>query len=457
MKHPYLRGGRRQRIGSVAVATLAALGLGVSLAACAPGSSAPESSAAAAPESVSTSIGSEPIELTMYDGQGLKNLDEALIAGFQKQYPNVTITGTWDPDDVTTQNQPRQLASADPPDLVRLISVTDAVKNNLVTNLDPYADAYGWDELPASQLVQFRVSADAVAGSGSLYAKPSGFTMTGLYYNKALAQQIGMTQPPATVDEFTALLGKAKDAGLQPIMTGNQQGGAVLSYQLMLNTAMGVEPTSDWVFTVAGATIDNPESVQAATVLDGWQKAGYLPEGVNGIDGATASGEFTKGSGVFYPSGNWDANTLSTSMPGNVAFMAMPPMTAGGDQAAMSDAATAFGISAKSTKKDAAAAFLNYLSSDEARQAAVDAGFMPSGTASQPTPTIPAGAVLNDVQTAFQAVSGANGQVPFVQNATPGITNRAWNPESQLLLDGQSTPEQFVANVQKEYESELSR
>ncbi len=457
MKYPSPNSGRRRRIGSVAVATVAAIGLGVSLAACAPGSSAPASSAAAAPETVSTSLGSEPIELTLYDGQGLKKLDEALIAGFEKQYPNVTITGTWDPDDVTTQNQPRQLASANPPDLVRLISVTDAVKNNLVTNLDPYAAAYGWDELPASQLVQFRVSADGVAGSGSLYAKPSGFTMTGVYYNKALAQQIGMTQPPATVDDFTALLGKAKDAGLQPIMTSNQTGASVLSFQLMLNTSMGVKATSDWVFTVPNSTIDNPESVKAATILDGWQKSGYLPAGVNGIDGSTASGEFTAGNGVFFPSGNWDANTLNTSMPGNVGFMAMPPMTAGGDQAAMSDAATAFGIAAKSTKKDAAAAFLNYLSSDEARQAAVDAGFMASGTPSQPAPTIPAGSVLNDVQSAFQAISAVNGQVPFVQNATPGITNRAWNPESQLLLDGQSTPEQFVANVQKEYESELNR
>lgn len=454
MKDPRRPGGRR-RIGSIAVATLAVVGLGA-LTACAPGSSADPTSAAP-PESVSTTLGSEPIELTLYDGQGLKKLDEALIAGFEKQYPNVTITGTWDPDDVTTQNQPRQLSSANPPDLVRLISVTDSVKNGLVTNLDPYATAYGWDELPASQLVQYRVSDDGVAGSGSLYAKPSGFTMTGLYYNKDLAQQIGMTQPPASVDELTTLLGKAKSAGLQPIMTGNQQGGAVLSYQMILNTSMGVKPTSDWVFTVAGATIDNPESIKAATVLDEWNKAGYLPEGINGIDGATASGEFTKGTGVFYPSGNWDATTLNTSMPGNVGFMAMPPITTGDDPAATSDAATAFGISAKSANKDAAAAFLNYLSSDEARQAAVDAGFMPSGTAAQPAPTIPADSVLNEVQSAFQAVSAASGQVPFVQNATPGISNRAWNPESQLLLDGQSTPEEFVANVQKEYESELSR
>ena len=175
------------------------------------------------------------------------------------------------------------------------------------------------------------------------------------------------------------------------------------------------------------------------------------------MDGTTATGQFTSGTGVFMASGNWDATNLNTAMPGNVGFMPMPPMTAGDSFAATSDAATAFGIAAKSTNKDAAAAFLNYLSSDAARQDAVDAGFMPSGTTTQPAPTIPADSVLNDVQAGFTQVSTASGQVPFVQNATAGISDRAWTPESQLLVAGQSTPEQFLTNVQTEYETELKK
>ncbi len=136
--------------------------------------------------------------LKLYDGQGLKSMDQALIAAFKTKYPNITINGTWDPDNVTTQNQPRQLASATPPDLIRVISVTGGVKDGLLTNLDSYATAYGWDKLPASQLSQFRAE-NGVAGSGNLYAKASGFTMTGLYYNKKLATQIGMTTPPKSV------------------------------------------------------------------------------------------------------------------------------------------------------------------------------------------------------------------------------------------------------------------
>jgi raffinose/stachyose/melibiose transport system substrate-binding protein len=452
MQHARRVGGPAGRIGSIAVAVVAA----VALAACSgPGSSAPASSNTA-PESVSTSIGSAPVSLTLYDGAGLKKLDDALIAGFQQQYPNVTIKATYDPDDVTTQNQPRLLASETPPDLARVISVTDGVKNGLLTNLDAYSTAYGWDKLPASQLTQYRVT-DGVAGSGSLYAKPSGFTIVGLYYNKALADQIGMTTPPASVDELTTLMGKAKAAGLVPLNASNQAGATVMAYQLMLNTSLGTKAVSDWVFTVPDATIDTPDGVAPATTLDNWVKQGYLPEGVNGTDSSAALSAFTSGNSVFWAWGNWEATNLDKGLSGNVGFMPMPPMEAGGDVAAMSDAATAFGIAAKSANKDAAAAFLNYLSSDEARQAAIDSAYMPTGTADQPAPTIPADSVLNDVVMAFQDVSEANGQVPFVQNATAGISDRAWTPESQLLLAGQSTPEQFVTNVQTEYEKEAKK
>jgi multiple sugar transport system substrate-binding protein/raffinose/stachyose/melibiose transport system substrate-binding protein len=386
----------------------------------------------------------------------LKNIDDALITAFAKKYPNVTIKPTYDPDNVTTQNQPRQLASATPPDLIRVISVASGVKNNLLSNLDAYATAYGWDKLPPAQLSQFRAQ-NGVAGSGSLYAKPSGFTMTGLYYNKALATQIGMTTPPASVDELTALMAKAKTAGLVPMVVANKEGGGAFPFQLLLNSVMGPDKVAAWVFNASGATIKTPEATKAAQQVLDWNKAGYFPDGVNGLDANAADALFASNKGVFFPWGNWDAANLDKAMPGKVGFMAMPPATSGGQVAAMSDAATSFGIPSKSTHKDAAALFLNFLSTDEARQIAVDNGFMPSGTADQAAPTIKADSVLNDVTAAFKAVSSANGQVPFIQNATAGIANQAWNPETQLLLGGKETAEQFVTNVQTKYQSELGR
>lgn len=443
---------RRPRIGLLVATAIAALGV----AACAPPGPAAAPEGSTAPASVSTALPSTPVTLKLYDGQGLKTMDEALIAAFQKKYPQVTIEGTYDPDNVTTQNQPRQLASATPPDLIRVISVTDGTKNGLLTDLDPYAAAYGWDKLPAAQLAQFRSEND-VAGSGPLYAKPSGFTMTGLYYDKKNAAALGMTKAPGSVEEVTALLGKAKDAGLVGLVTSNKTGAVVLPFQPMLNTSMGPDAVSTWVFNARGATIDTPESVQAATTLDEWNKAGYLPSDLNASDANTAMAAFTGGKGLFYSSGNWDAPNLDKTMAGNVGFVEMPPVTADGKAAAMSDASTAFGIPSKSKNKDAAAAFLSFLSSDEARQIAIDNGFMPSGTTDQAAPKVADDSVLGDVVKGFTTVSANGALVPFVQNATAGISDQAWTPESQLLIAGKSTPQQFVANVQAKYVDQLQR
>jgi multiple sugar transport system substrate-binding protein/raffinose/stachyose/melibiose transport system substrate-binding protein len=436
--------------------------LGVLAVAGAAGCSAPGPAASSgapgdpSPTAVSTSVGPEPVTLKLYDGQGLKAVDDALIAAFTKKHPNVTINPTYDPDNVTTQNQPRQIASATPPDLVRVISVTAGTRNNLLTNLDAYATAYGWDRLPASQLAQFRQK-DGVAGSGSLYAKASGFTMTGLYYNKKLAAQVGMEKAPSSVEELTTLMTKAKAAGLTGMVVANKEGGAVFPFQLLVNSAMGPGTVAKWVFNAPGATINTPQAVAAAKQVQDWNKDGLFPASVNALDATAADALFASGTGLFFPWGNWDAANLDKTMPGQVGFFPMPPASSGAPVAAMSDAATAFGIPSTSKNKDAAAAFLDFLSSDVARQIAVDHGFMPSGLGTQQAPTVKPGSVLNDVTKAFADVSAAGGQVPFVQNATAGISNRAWNPESQLLLGGSSTPEQFVQNVQAKYEEELKR
>lgn len=431
--------------------------VGGALAACAPsGSSGGGGSPAAAASTVQTTIGSEPVTLTLYDGQGLKAIDEALIAAFKKKHPNVTITGTYDPDNVTTQNQPRRLNASTPPDLIRVISVTDGTKNGLLTDLTAYEQAYGWNALPSSQLTQYRVRG-GVAGSGALYAKPSGFTMTGLYYNKKLARQIGMTTPPTTVAELTALFAKAKAAGLTGLIVGNKEGAAVMPFQLMANSSMGIQAVSSWVFNAPGAKINTAAGVKAAQQLLDWQKAGYFPDGVNGIDATGTDGQFAANKGVFYAWGNWDAANLDKTMPGNVGFFEFPAFAAGSAVGAMSDAATAFGIPSRSKNKDAAALFLDFLSGDEARQIAVDNSFMPSGATTGTAPTTASGSVLADVLKAFSTLTTNGGQVPFVQNATAGISNQAWTPESQNLLGGKSTAQQFLDNVQKQYESELQK
>ncbi|GGG71545.1 sugar ABC transporter substrate-binding protein [Kocuria dechangensis] len=437
---------------------LRVLGLGAcalfALAACAPpGSGSQPAASETAPTEVSTELGDEPVELTLYDGAGLKAKDEALIEAFTQKHPNVTITGRYDPDDVQAQNAPRVLASDDPPDIARVIALSDVAGDGLLTNLDAYADAYGWDELPEGQLAQYRVDENGVRGEGPQYTMADGFTVTGFYYNKELAEKVGMTEPPQTVEELEGLLAEAKDAGIVPIMAGNQTGQVMTTTQMLLNNALGAGSINEWVFHAPEATVDTPGAAEAVATVQDWAEAGYFPADTNGTDATGALGRFAQGEALLYASGNWDAAALDEQMGDDVGFF-LPPAPEGNEPATMSDPASNFAIPAGSDAKDAAAAFLDFLRSEEARQVVADAGFAPSGEGE--VPTTEEGSVKAQIQEAFARLVEADGQVQFVQNATNGLTT-TWNSEVQRLVDGSTTPEDLLGAVQTKYEDELGR
>lgn len=296
------------------------------LAACAPGGTSESGPAPAKP--VSTAIGGEPVTLKLLVTSGVDvPFYTALGKLFHAKYSNVTVKVENQDYATLTTTIARTLAGNNVPDLVRVPQLGNLTKDHLLISLDPYAQAYGWNEWPQSQFASTRVGPDGTQrGTGSLYAAGAGFGLTGMYYNKAYAQRIGMTRPPATVAEFEQLLAKAKDAGLQPIMINGKDGGSVYPLQnLAMSSAGDAQAVQDWNYTKPGANIDTAATVKAATTLQRWGQAGYLPADVNDIDQTRAPAEFIKGNGVFFPSGNWQAPGLDKTGPGQFGFSCSRP------------------------------------------------------------------------------------------------------------------------------------
>ena len=248
----------RRHIAAAGSALLAVL-----LAGCAgAGSGGPQqgNSTTALPEA--PTCGTSPVVLNAFFETGF-DLPFKLSEEFTKQYPNVT----WDIKQDQFQNlinaTPRLLSGDNPPDLIRLPTMVSLVKDGLLKNLDGYAAGFGWDKWPAAQLAQNRVAADGTRGSGSLYAMGLNYSLTGVFYNKQLATQIGMTKPPATVAEFDALLAAAKAKGVLPIMVWNASasgGGLAFPLQQLMAAYGPTQPINDWIFQKAGATIDTPSN-----------------------------------------------------------------------------------------------------------------------------------------------------------------------------------------------------
>ncbi len=403
--------------------------------------------------------GTEPVTLNAYFETGF-DLPVKLSEEFTKQFPNVTWDIKQDQFANLINSTPRLLSGDNPPDLIRLPTMVSFAKQGLLKNLDGYATAFGWDEWPVPQLNQNRVSEDGVRGSGSLYAMGLNYSLTGIFYNKELAAQIGMTESPKTVAEFEDLLAKAKDAGLLPIMQwGSAKSGMGLAFPLQnLMAAFGpVGPINEWIFQKPSATINTPENLVAAQHLEEWIKNGYFPPDINAIEYTDANARFGKGEGVFIFNGDWQNAGYDTDMPGNVGFFVMPPAEADGSPAAMSAPLT-FGIAANAKNADCAAFFFNWVgSNDEARKINVAVGGSnPGGPSGATMPAVAEGSVTNETLAAGTVVGEAGTSMDFIANATSAIFAQGWTPELQNMVGGRQDAAGLLEAVQAEYERELS-
>ncbi|MFD6333792.1 ABC transporter substrate-binding protein [Streptomyces niveus] len=426
----------------------------LALAGCAPGSPA------AAPTSsgeVDLKLTSDKITIKIQDETGFPVTDD-LAAEFTKQHPNVTFKVVRDSFQNLTANAPRLIAGADAPDLIRLPTMGDTVKDGLLTNLDPYFKGYGWDKFSVGQLAPSRMSTEGVRGEGSLYQMGLGYSVTGIYVNEKYAKQLGLSGAPATIAELEGWMAKAKAAKILPVQIGMQDGVGTFALQALINQYGDKSDLVDWMFNKPGATFDTEAGLKGATVFKKWADAGYFPSDVNAINYTTMVSNFHAGKGLLMFDGNWDAAGTDKAMgQGAARFVLAPPATAGGPYVAMG-AANSFAIPAKAKHADATAYFLNWIHTDpKARQIIIDVtGASPGGDPSQALPKAKDGSLTAQVLAASAQVGSDDGFVDFMANTTAGIYAGAFQPDEQKLLTRRMEPKAFVESIQEYYVKELA-
>ena len=426
------------------IAATAAVAVALGLAACgAPGGSAPNG--AGIP--VSTEIGPEEVTIDVRVNADQEAMWTALAEGFQADYPSVTVDLETEGFETLQQNAPRYLASSDAPDLLRLAAPGDTVVDGLLLNLDPYADAWGWDEFPPSQLEQWTVEPNGrTKGSGSLYALSAGFGLVGLYYDEAKLASLGFDEPPATLSEFEEVLAAAKAGGQVAIL-----GDVTYLFQGLMQSLGATETVRDWINNVDGASLDIPEAIEAATILQEWADAGYLAADASTTDAGTAFGRFLGGEGIFFAHGSWFAGGVEQATGGPYGFTVLPADDA---PLATMSAGNSMVIPASAAHPNEAAAFLDWIQREDGRKIIVEVGGLaPGGVGELDLSALADRPVFAATLETFARVNDDGGIVDFLGNATASMTSSTLVPQSQLLLDGRTTPEEFVAALQADYEA----
>jgi alpha-glucoside transport system substrate-binding protein len=144
---------------------------------------------------------------------------EAVLAGFEEQYPDVTVEAEQVPFDQTQSLLTQQFAQGDPPDVAVGLPgiVRSFAEQNLLLDLSDTWDA--WVEEGAYTESLREVASSGLDTTSAVYFKGN---VNGLvWYTPAAIEKLGV-EVPTTWDDFTAVMDRARSQNIEPLAVGGK-------------------------------------------------------------------------------------------------------------------------------------------------------------------------------------------------------------------------------------------
>jgi raffinose/stachyose/melibiose transport system substrate-binding protein len=379
---------------------------------------------------------------------------EVLIPEFEERYPNVTVEAdirSWDDIVATGVNT---MTGSNPPDLAQGTqghAVDGAlVETGAIRPIDDIAAAYGWEEqFGSTALDEMRWTSDGSQfGDGELYGISPVVSMVGVYYNRAMLDDLGL-EVPSDPESFDQALQAASDAGEQPILLGNAgQGPGMHAFGLIHGTTVEPQEVRDWISGEPGTTFDTEDSVAAAERIQEWAAAGYFEDGVNSVDEDDAVARFTDGDALFLPGGTWLMPAFE-GVEDEFGFFAMPPGSSG-VHAAPGSLGMGWHISTETELLPAAVAFMSMLHTEEYAQVLAELGRVPIIVEGLDAPD----PLFEEAAQASATILEEGGNM-HSYDWVSGTMFQTIGGGVQELIAGRTTPEDFAATVQSDWESSV--
>lgn len=402
---------------------------------------------------VSIDISDAPEQtLTVWDQEvrgGQNEQMERLNEAFEDKYPNIKIDRNSQSFDDLQTTLRLALTSADAPDVVQAnngrATMGQFVETGQIQCLDDYSEAYGWEDRFGDILSYSSYSDDGtVFGEGCVYGLPQVGEVVGIYYSESKLDELGLDYPE-NWEELEAQLPEIVEAGEVPLVLGNiDKWPSIHVFGAIQGQYADAEDIRTLGYGNPGGSWDTDANIAAAAQFQDWVNDGYFNRGVNGSDYDQVWQDFANGEGVYLIAGSWLAADLNDAMGDDIRFALPPsngPTTTGGT-------GLPFAVTSAAEDVDVAAAYIDFITSDEAMEILAETGNVPVLNASDFADD--ADRVVGDVMTAFDDLVADGNIVPYLDWATPTM-DQVMGDAIQNLLAGNSTPEEFVLVVEEAY------
>jgi len=323
-----------------------------------------------------------PRELTLWtiwNSEPRKTALNNIVAGFEKEHPDVKITvSNLEPDAYKTKIRV-SLGGDAPPDIFFVWSGEKMLHNFVrggncldITHYLDDNDGQWRKSLVASSLESFTY--DKVT-----YGIPYLLQCTFFFYNKDIFSKAGV-EVPRTWAEFLAVCKKLKGQGTTPVALGNLERWPAHHIPCVLfQRLMGHKMVMEQYDPLGPGDYSDPRWLKALQMFDETLKADIYSPAPNGVSRADARMMFyTEKAAMFY-TGTWDFAQFSekgqapSEFWNKWDFFNFPTVEGGaGEQDALEGSADGYVVSAKTKHPDDAVAFLKYMTSVPAAKGFVD-------------------------------------------------------------------------------------
>lgn len=438
--------------------------LTIVLSACVTAPPAVPTSAPAAPTEqaapTTAPAAAEPTELSFWflgTSPGRIEATKQALAFCTEEWPNISVEPTHYSYDDYSKAMPAALAAGNPPDL----SFADPTAPNMpnyvaAAQVVPIRDLikeYGWDKKVSLATITFY---DPLYGDQS-YGVPMILALRGIFYNKEIHMELG-GQVPTTMDEFEALLAKAKEKGYTPLLMGNSDKyGADYYWENLLFLYLADE---DWKGFVSGTMKQQPgvpwggeAARKAMAKLLEWKDKGYFNQDFASLGSGDLHSTFAQGKAFAYSSDlSQNASLIEDKPQFEIGFMNWPRVYPDKPLLTLSDPGNLLVIPKDSKHPKEAAQIIDCLLTPEVGKLYAEYGDIPlQQNVDLAAVTVPVSFIKD--QLAAVADQTPIGWLNYM--APPDFPDKQGS-ELQKLLAGEVTLDEYMTILQELYEDAIA-
>ena len=308
---------------------------------------------------------------------GLAKVYEAQIAAFMEENPDITVENLsiYEEDAYNTKLK-SLIATGETPDIFYypgIAGLSEWAQNGVIMNVEPLFEE---DEEWSSRFVDgaletYRLDSYGVPG---IYAIPNELNVDGVFYNKKLFEQAGITELPETMDDLYDAVAKLNEAGITPWVVGEKstwQMGHIFTN--LITKSIGVE--GQIALGVGDKKWTDEDVVATLDEINKMIEAGTFEDGFAGIDYNTAFNSFLNGEAAMMTHSSpiiTDIMLSDSEYKDDFSFFPFPYFA---DKEEFKDQHVVYSSSLmlsgtlEGAEKDAAIALLKYMTTKEAIQA----------------------------------------------------------------------------------------